>query len=169
MKIKNLSSNLLTCAGSASKYMASNYRIAGEQRIGKNLKAIVLILIKVPIHAGFSLAEFSTLKMEAIHSSITSAHTRSTRRHIPEDGIFHTIPAFAWRDWENSRKNKSGYVGVPAGIRTKHLQNTSLNRWPTRSAPDIMIYLLFTNDNSVCFNLYGKLLASHQRCNLGLG
>jgi hypothetical protein len=33
------------------------------------------------------LADFSTLNMEAIHSSETSGHTRSTRRHIPEDGI----------------------------------------------------------------------------------
>jgi hypothetical protein len=32
-------------------------------------------------------ADFSTLKMEAIRSSETSVHTRSTRRHIPEDGI----------------------------------------------------------------------------------
>jgi hypothetical protein len=29
----------------------------------------------------------STLKMEAIRSSETSIRTRSTRRHIPEDGI----------------------------------------------------------------------------------
>jgi hypothetical protein len=28
-----------------------------------------------------------TLKMEAIRSSVTSVHTRSTRRHIPEDAI----------------------------------------------------------------------------------
>jgi hypothetical protein len=27
------------------------------------------------------------MKMEAIRSSETSVHTRSTRRHIPEDGI----------------------------------------------------------------------------------
>jgi hypothetical protein len=33
------------------------------------------------------LADFSTLKMEAIRSSETSVHTRSTRHHIPEDGI----------------------------------------------------------------------------------
>jgi hypothetical protein len=38
-------------------------------------------------HGGFSLADFSTLKMEAIRSSEMSVHTRSTRRHIPEDGI----------------------------------------------------------------------------------
>jgi hypothetical protein len=35
------------------------------------------------------LADFCTLKMEAIRSFETSVHTRSTRRHIPEDGIFH--------------------------------------------------------------------------------
>jgi hypothetical protein len=32
-------------------------------------------------------ADFSTQKMEAICSSETSVHTRSTRHHIPEDGM----------------------------------------------------------------------------------
>jgi hypothetical protein len=39
--------------------------------------------------AGSSLVDFLTLKMEAIRSSETSVHTRSTRLHIPEDGILH--------------------------------------------------------------------------------
>jgi hypothetical protein len=43
--------------------------------------------LQPPAHAGSSLAGFSTLKMEAIRSSETLVHTRSTRRHIPEDGI----------------------------------------------------------------------------------
>jgi hypothetical protein len=37
-----------------------------------------------------SLTDFSSLKMEAIRSSETSVHTRSTRRHIPEDGILYS-------------------------------------------------------------------------------
>jgi hypothetical protein len=37
-----------------------------------------------------SLADFSILKMKMIRSSETSAYTRSTRRHIPEDGILHS-------------------------------------------------------------------------------
>jgi hypothetical protein len=45
--------------------------------------------LQPPAHAGSSLADFSTLNMEAIHSTETSVHTRSTRRHIPEDGIHH--------------------------------------------------------------------------------
>jgi hypothetical protein len=40
-------------------------------------------------HAGSLIANFSTLKMETKHSSETSVHTRSTRRHIPEDDILH--------------------------------------------------------------------------------
>jgi hypothetical protein len=44
-----------------------------------------------PAQAGSSLVDFSTLKMEAIRSSETSAHIRSTRRHIPEDGILLSI------------------------------------------------------------------------------
>jgi hypothetical protein len=34
--------------------------------------------LQPPAHAGSSLADFSTLKMEAIRSSETSIHTRST-------------------------------------------------------------------------------------------
>jgi hypothetical protein len=45
--------------------------------------------LQSPAHAGSSLADFSTLNMEAIFSCETSVHTRSTRRHIPEDGILH--------------------------------------------------------------------------------
>jgi hypothetical protein len=39
-------------------------------------------------HAGSSLMDFSTLKMEAICSSETSGHTRSTRRHIHKAAFF---------------------------------------------------------------------------------
>jgi hypothetical protein len=47
--------------------------------------------LQPPAQADSSLADFSTLKMEAINSSGTSVHTRSTRRHIPEDGILQGI------------------------------------------------------------------------------
>jgi hypothetical protein len=46
--------------------------------------------LQPPAYAGSSPADFSTLKMEAIHFSETSVHTRSTRRHIPENGILHS-------------------------------------------------------------------------------
>jgi hypothetical protein len=46
--------------------------------------------LQTPAHAGSSLADFSTLKMEAVRSSETSVHTRCTLRHIPEDGILHS-------------------------------------------------------------------------------
>jgi hypothetical protein len=41
-------------------------------------------------HASSPLADFSTLKMDAISSSETSVNTRSTQRHIPEDDILHS-------------------------------------------------------------------------------
>jgi hypothetical protein len=43
--------------------------------------------LQTPAHAGYSLSDFFTLKIEAIRSSETLVHTRSTWRHIPEDGI----------------------------------------------------------------------------------
>jgi hypothetical protein len=47
--------------------------------------------LQPPAHAGSSLADFSALKMEAIRSSETSVHTRSTRRHILEYGSLFLI------------------------------------------------------------------------------
>jgi hypothetical protein len=38
-------------------------------------------------HAGSSLADSSTMEMEAIRSSETSVHTKTARCHIPENGI----------------------------------------------------------------------------------
>jgi hypothetical protein len=43
-----------------------------------------------PAYADSSLADFYTLKMEAILPSEKSVHTRSTWRHIPEDDILHS-------------------------------------------------------------------------------
>jgi hypothetical protein len=45
------------------------------------------VALQPPTLTGSSLAAFSTLKMETIHSSETPGHTRSTWRRIPEDGI----------------------------------------------------------------------------------
>jgi hypothetical protein len=53
-----------------------------------------------PVYAGSSLANFSTLKMEAICSSETSVYIISIRRHIPEDGILHN----------HSRENLKSYT-----------------------------------------------------------
>jgi hypothetical protein len=50
--------------------------------------------LQPPAHAGSSLADFSTLKVEAIRSSKTSVHPRSTRRHIPEDAVLHNQRLF---------------------------------------------------------------------------
>jgi hypothetical protein len=50
----------------------------------------VELRLQQPAHAGSSLADFSTLKMEAIRSSETSVHARSTQPYIPEDGILHS-------------------------------------------------------------------------------
>jgi hypothetical protein len=49
------------------------------------------ISLQPPAYAGSSLSDFSALKMEAIRFSKTSVHTRSTRRHIPKDGILYCL------------------------------------------------------------------------------
>jgi hypothetical protein len=46
--------------------------------------------LQPPAHAGSPLADFSTLKMEAIRSSETKVDARSTQRHIPENDILHS-------------------------------------------------------------------------------
>jgi hypothetical protein len=49
------------------------------------------LVLQLSAHSGSSLADFSTLKMEAIRSSETSVQsTTTTRRHTPEDGILRT-------------------------------------------------------------------------------
>jgi hypothetical protein len=73
--------------------------IFARQRLGKNVTAAInthstidefWLSLQPPAHAGYSFADFSTLKMEAIRSSEMSVYTRSTQRHIPEDGILHS-------------------------------------------------------------------------------
>jgi hypothetical protein len=63
--------------------------ILSEQTFRRNISPLACSL-QPPAHAGSSLANFSTLKMEAICSSETSVHTISSRRHIPEDGVIHS-------------------------------------------------------------------------------
>jgi hypothetical protein len=77
--------------------------------------------LQPPPHAGSSLADFSTLKMEAIRSSEMSVHTRFTQRHIPQDGILHF--ALEFKKTNNSYiyyyfKHHRILVGKPEGRRS---------------------------------------------------
>jgi hypothetical protein len=58
--------------------------------------------LQPPTHAGSSLADIPTLNMEAIRSSETSVHTRSTRRHIPEDSILHSNHCENLKSYKNN-------------------------------------------------------------------
>jgi hypothetical protein len=81
-----------------------------ESTVVKNQQLIILIFVvfdcqlnlQPPAHAGSSLADFSTLKMEAIRSSETSVHTRTKWCHIPENGILHS----------HRRENLKSYILV---------------------------------------------------------
>jgi hypothetical protein len=55
--------------------------------------------LQQPARAGSSLTDFSTLKMEAIRSSKTSVHRRSTQCHIPQTGILQVKKKV--KDWFN--------------------------------------------------------------------
>jgi hypothetical protein len=57
--------------------------------------------LQPPARAGSLLADFSTLKREAIRPTETSVHTKSIQRHIPEDGILHS----------QRRENLKSYAG----------------------------------------------------------
>jgi hypothetical protein len=76
----------------------SEERIAYIFKVGKSSSDCRL---QEPAHAGSSLADCSTLEMEAILSSETSVHTRSTRRHIPENGIL-----------RSSELSECSYIGL---------------------------------------------------------
>jgi hypothetical protein len=71
--------------------------------------------VQPPAHAGSSLADIFTLKMVAIYSSETSVHTRSTRRHIPEDGILNSHR----RENLNSYKYTSVLINVIVLLRVQ--------------------------------------------------
>jgi hypothetical protein len=62
---------------------------------------------ELPANAGSSLADFSTLKMDAIRSSEMSIHTRPTRRHYPCGGgveYLHRDPASRRRRRNGTKK-----------------------------------------------------------------
>jgi hypothetical protein len=52
------------------------------------IQSIYSYIPQPPAHAGSSLADFSTLKMEAIRSFEKSVHTRSTQRHTQKTTFF---------------------------------------------------------------------------------
>jgi hypothetical protein len=68
--------------------LSLNLRFGGTYRLHLQGRRNRLILLATCLLAGFSEPISSTLKMEAICSSETSAETQGTRkRHIPEDDI----------------------------------------------------------------------------------
>jgi hypothetical protein len=63
--------------------IASIFNIEKIRESGKKCEQVAANSLQPPAQVGSTFADFSILK-EAIPSSETSVHTRSTRRHIPE-------------------------------------------------------------------------------------
>jgi hypothetical protein len=81
------------CRSYVNRRFGGKYRLHLQGRkIGERGNSVRCLQLSA--HAGSSLADFSTLKMEAIRSSETSVHIRSARRRIPEDGILHSETFF---------------------------------------------------------------------------
>jgi hypothetical protein len=82
--------DVASCRSYVNRYFGGTYRLHLQGRKIRELWTSVSRCLQYAAAAGSWLADFSTLKMEAILSSETSVHIRSTRRHISEDGILHT-------------------------------------------------------------------------------
>jgi hypothetical protein len=60
----------------------------------------------LPAHAGSSLADFPTLKIEALRSFETSVHfTASTQHHIPENGILQSYRCENLKSYKDNNRN----------------------------------------------------------------
>jgi hypothetical protein len=73
--------------------------------------------LQSPAHAGSSVADFSILNMEAIRSSETSVYTRSTRLHIPEDGILHSHHCENLKSYDSKSSLNQGFGTLGSVIR----------------------------------------------------
>jgi hypothetical protein len=74
---------VFTTATMKSRRSGGTYRLHHQDEINQRPRTT----LAVNVNAGFSSLILSTLMMQAISSSETSALTRSTRLHIPEDDI----------------------------------------------------------------------------------
>jgi hypothetical protein len=72
------------CRSCVTRHVGGTYRLHLQGRKIRDLS------LQLPAHTGSSVADFSSLKMEATRSSETSVHARSTQRHSPEDDILHS-------------------------------------------------------------------------------
>jgi hypothetical protein len=77
----------------------------------------------------------STLMMEAIRSSETSVLTRTTRRHIPQDGILQALSSIQIRsnvsyfnsNWLTTKKCSMGWKGLQFILANRQTNRTSVN------------------------------------------
>jgi hypothetical protein len=104
-------------------------------------------------HAGSSSADISTLMMEAIRSSETSVYTRSTQRHVPEDGILLLQNSFnISRITCNNRKHGVGHGNILANLRCKCSRSASDDPGNLRQKqlPHVIKYRCECFDVNIC-------------------
>jgi hypothetical protein len=104
-----------------------NRRFGGKYRL--HLQGRKIRELQPPAHAGSSLADFSTPKMEAIRSSETSVHKRSTLCHIPENGIFYRrcFPLSKYADFVHRNEKPTGAIKYCI-LRTKVFKLTNRSK-----------------------------------------
>jgi hypothetical protein len=78
-------------AGSRGRSISGRGSIRGGEKSMATERALTFVALQPTAHVGSPLAEFSSLKMEAIRSYETSANARSTQRHIPQDDILQSL------------------------------------------------------------------------------
>jgi hypothetical protein len=99
--------------------------------MAKNFNCLTNFNLQLHAHTGSSLADYYSLKLEAIRSSETSVYTIFTRRHIPEDGILQNLKSYNFNENfpQRIKKNLSSGLGSDSGPETETEGKTERRNW----------------------------------------
>jgi hypothetical protein len=92
------------------------------------------------------------LMREAIRSSETSGLTRTTRRHVPEDGILQYIRSFLTPLWSNSSVRRSIYSSVNKSVSPSISESCSCQSMWSAGSIQLMFIIQFLETSRVRMN-----------------